>query len=1050
MGRSRRHTVGGTSAHRDASSSPSSGSGDDGVGAGSGAGADRRRRPESGGYPAGGASQASAAGGARRNSAGSALLERAGGAGLLAYATGGYGDWDATASGAAACAAVAAAEGEGGEQSESEGVFEIRDFTNASSFERITHQVSLAVKKWAALITEGPTEDGGHLLRAEFDHLGFTYELFFQLAPQEVQGAGAVGVSGEGAKASVPSPPVERLGLHSFPTRAHRLQRWFGVQHFATLCVRDHAIDMDSARTVLSALALGARSAAPPALPATLPPLCCFVPIEGTRRRRYVGELVCGGWRTAFATDQRNRVDPSLEHLEGLMKYFWQKLGASPEAPGQALTIGARFTYLADVFEPVCIVTSADGSRTKEEQHPPAAQAAAAASTVLSGGHSGRDGEDAAGGSGEEDEGEGADGLPTEVDTDPVGTMQLHCLWPSFPRGSFVDNAVYSELDPRAAPYWKVRIMQSEEAPLPLTRRLRNLLDFRKEASTVRSAEHSVLPQMPKGALASLSYAIQESLESILLPTAGEMAKLADECLELPVAPPASQASEAASTAASDRPPMPGLAPLRGAARGTRLARLAEISAEMKCFKGAVMLWCQVIMQMRQHWDAVEVVPAGAPSPRTARRLGGGVRTEHFDVSVCLVQQKFEMLQCSIEAKRAFVRAGAAGSPAGLTEAGHEVPARLKASGKPIVSPPLLWPALMTEDMALQRDMVADSISDPTERAELHGREIRSDMAAFKAANAEAALGDFLRWRSESAGGEVEHLTTEPFPKDWLAHTWEETNALPAAQQQAVLFEPEREAEMTLHYLENIEGTQLLLQLVRVLLGSALEELYESAVVAGGGAGCCPHLRMLRDRAVAAVLTAFSSGGRRASTSAGQDEGAASDAAGASGSADGVGGGGADPRVKDAGAAEADAAAALDGEPSRFPEERWLEAAITAAESFEAGVRLAASLRAKLPGPQGEALLDSLLADGEATITSHAQRRLVEELFTRSRALARRRDRAERPRDRDIFESLPYGKEFVLLLQQTANGESAGTKRLYAEIRERHLRLATSRAVCLA
>lgn len=24
----------------------------------------------------------------------------------------------------------------------------------------------------------------------------------------------------------------DRLGLHAFPTRAHRLQRWFGVRHF--------------------------------------------------------------------------------------------------------------------------------------------------------------------------------------------------------------------------------------------------------------------------------------------------------------------------------------------------------------------------------------------------------------------------------------------------------------------------------------------------------------------------------------------------------------------------------------------------------------------------------------------------------------------------------------------------------------------------------------------------------------------------------------------------------------------------------------------------
>ena len=43
------------------------------------------------------------------------------------------------------------------------------------------------------------------------------YELLFQLVP-----------IGETKK-------EDRLGLHAFPTRAHRLQRWFGVRHFLIL-----------------------------------------------------------------------------------------------------------------------------------------------------------------------------------------------------------------------------------------------------------------------------------------------------------------------------------------------------------------------------------------------------------------------------------------------------------------------------------------------------------------------------------------------------------------------------------------------------------------------------------------------------------------------------------------------------------------------------------------------------------------------------------------------------------------------------------------------
>merc|ERR1712007_70265 len=108
----------------------------------------------------------------------------------------------------------------------------------------------------------------------------------------------------------------------------------------------------------------------------------------------------------------------------------------------------------------------------------------------------------------------------------------------------------------------------------------------------------------------------------------------------------------------------------------------------------------------------------------------------------------------------------------------------------------------------------------------------------------------------------------------------------------------------------------------------------------------------------------------------------------------------------------------------------------------------------------GDALLEPLLAEGEATVTSNEHRRTVAALFDRSRALARKRLR-EQYDGQGVFDALPLAKEFVLLLHPTAALSGAGsrgstfafgggTKRLYAEIRERHLRLATARAMCLA
>lgn len=308
----------------------------------------------------------------------------------------------------------------------------------------------------------------------------------------------------------------------------------------------------------------------------------------------------------------------------------------------------------------------------------------------------------------------------------------------------------------------------------------------------------------------------------------------------------------------------------------------------------------------------------------------------------------------------------------------------------------------------MQRNLVSDSITEVADQAELTcGRELRSDMAAFKAANAEAALPDFMAWRRE-----VENLGNERLPEEWLQSSWQQATACSAAKQSAMLFEPEKEAEMALHYLENIEGTQLLLQLFRVLISTSLEELSASLPMEN----CSAHLRMLCDRAEAAVLAAFGDS-----------------------------------------ALISDAAAAVVGQPIDFPEEDALQSAITAVEALESGVRLSASLRLKLPGA-AEVLVDELLVEGEVAVTSFKQKVVVENLLEHGRALVRAQGR-EAYDGKKVLECLPMAKEFVILLQpvapsmapsSTASGvepaSSNNVRRMYAEIRQRHFRLAITRS----
>eukprot|EP00913_Durusdinium_trenchii_P029889 g28006.t3 len=533
-------------------------------------------------------------------------------------------------------------------QEEEEEIFEIRDFTNASSFERLSHQISLASKHWAAASRAATTGASG--ASEEVLQMKDGFEL------------GGFRSRGEDAR----DDASKELMVPSAPG------------------INNHNIDLDSARTLLSAAVL-ATAAVP-----LRPRLSCFVPVEGGRKR-VLGEALHGR-RTIYCTDLHSSVQPSLEHLAGLSDFFRRKVEAEP----CTMMVGVRFTYSADHFD----TWQVDGE----------------------------EGEDA------------------------IESMKLHCLWPAFPLGAFVDDARlgglitwsgppsrnFSELDPRSAPYWKLRLLRRSAgaaggATAPRTARLEALLGFRREAKQIRSAEQSMHSQA------------------------------------------------------------------------------------------------------RVQWDALEA-PSADSAMATTSRLDASARTELFDSSMCLAQQKMELLERSIRAKTS---SAALSAPSARAAQGSFVS---RNGRRNCVVPSLLCPALLTEDLRLQRQMAAAGLAEQSaERAELSlGKEMQADVAAFKAENMEADLEDFLQWREE-----IEGLSNGGFPRAWLEKLWEQTDPKLASEQQKRLFDPFRDAEMALHYLESIEGPQLLLQLFRELSDEMAE------------AGNPTYLRVLRDRVVSTSLQAF-------------------------------------------------------------------------------------------------------------------------------------------------------------------------------------------------
>ena len=127
----------------------------------------------------------------------------------------------------------------------------------------------------------------------------------------------------------------------------------------------------------------------------------------------------------------------------------------------------------------------------------------------------------------------------------------------------------------------------------------------------------------------------------------------------------------------------------------------------------------------------------------------------------------------------------------------------------------------MTEDLLEEQQRVFEEMGTSSEaaavRQKLQSAHLRSDMEAFKAANPDSVLEDFVRWHS---------------PRDWIAakdgnkaslsgrmqeegNLWIETWKVAASmssRKQKPLFNYDQEAMKVLHYLENMTVDTLIEQ----------------------------------------------------------------------------------------------------------------------------------------------------------------------------------------------------------------------------------------------
>ena len=190
-------------------------------------------------------------------------------------------------------------------------------------------------------------------------------------------------------------------------------------------------------------------------------------------------------------------------------------------------------------------------------------------------------------------------------------------------------------------------------------------------------------------------------------------------------------------------------------------------------------------------------------------------------------------------------------------------------------------PPLFTEDLAREREAAMHALGDTPEgralRVRLQSDQLVSDMSAFKAANPGSCLADFVRWHSprdwienaeaaergddDAPTTETKRTVTAPNPGKLSARMgsrnntwktlWRDAPVVPVSKQK-LLFDPIREGERALEYLDTAPPPEIFAQILAAA-AAAVGETYAAGAASLAGARVDAPSREALQRAHAMV-----------------------------------------------------------------------------------------------------------------------------------------------------------------------------------------------------
>ncbi|KAM4525060.1 rab3 GTPase-activating protein catalytic subunit isoform 1-T1 [Odontesthes bonariensis] len=308
-------------------------------------------------------------------------------------------------------------------------VFEINDFTTASEWERFVSRVEEVLNDWK--LTENSVgkqspEKGEYTSGTwgeeskDITFADFKFYITHYFLKQDCKDDG----KDRREEDALPLAMQDLLYMNNdFPPRAHCLVRWYGIREFVVISPGTNCeaiISESKCSLLLSSISISLASSG-----CQVP---MFVQIQQKWRRIYAGECQGPGVRTDFEIVQLRKVPSQYNHLSGLLDIFKSKLGCNL-IPLPPVDVAIRFTYILQ-----------DWQQHSWPQQPPDFD-------TLLGGEVG---------------GVEFGNLPFGACEEPISELHLATTWPQLTEGIVVDNDVYSDLDPLQAPHWSVRVRTAD------------------------------------------------------------------------------------------------------------------------------------------------------------------------------------------------------------------------------------------------------------------------------------------------------------------------------------------------------------------------------------------------------------------------------------------------------------------------------------------------------------------------------------------------------------------------------------------------------------